>query len=323
MKKIFLHKETTKTQKPEYYKENILFNIIKTNERKIIRICGIKIKIKKNGKLEDIIKNYIRYTKAAKIKIKKPIVFSSFPIEKIDVSIIIPVYNQFKYTIQCLNSIKQNTKDVNYEIIIIDDCSTDETKNLEQFVKNVKIIRNESNLGFLKNCNKAAKEAKGQYLYLLNNDTVILKDTIKELLNTFTEEKIGIAGSKMLCKNGVIQSAGAYIDNNGQSVSYGEYQLSDSPEYNTLKEVQYVSGASFMVRKHIWDKLGGFDEQFGLGYYEEADFCRRTKLLGFKVIYQPKSEIIHFGNKTFSLNSEVIKLCEKNRKLYLDKWKNK
>ena len=241
------------------------------------------------------------------------------PIEKIDVSIIIPVYNQFKYTMQCLNSIKQNTQDVNYEIIIIDDCSTDETKNLEQFAKNVKIIRNESNLGFLRNCNKAAKEAKGKYLYLLNNDTIVLKNAILELKNILDKyDNCAAAGSKLVYPNGKLQGAGSIIFEAGNVYSIGHLNNPMFYEYNILKEVDYCCGASLMIKKFLWDKSGGFDEIYAPGYYEETDLCLRFKMMGFKIIYQSKSEVIHFTSKSFTKKTK--NLMQINKSKFQTKW---
>ena len=100
---------------------------------------------------------------------------------EISVSIIVPVYNQWDYTYLCLKSILKNTEGISYEVIIADDNSSDETVNIEKYVKNVKIIRNKNNLGFLRNCNNAAKHASGKYILFLNNDTEVQKDWLKNL----------------------------------------------------------------------------------------------------------------------------------------------
>lgn len=239
-----------------------------------------------------------------------------------DVSIIIPVYNQFNLTMQCLESIRLNTKNLKYEIILIDDCSTDETKNLNYHVKNIRIIRNEQNLGFLKNCNKAIKYAKGKYIYLLNNDTYVLPNSIEALVETFKDDtKVGAVGSKLIRPNGKLQEAGSLVNEYGATVAIGNLDNPLSPQYDIEKEVDYCSGASLMTLKSLWDNLGGFDEQFSPGYYEETDYCKRLKTLGYKIIYQPKSEIIHFIGQSF--NEKASKLMEINHQKFYDKWSNK
>jgi len=118
-------------------------------------------------------------------------------VENPKVSIIIPVYNQFDLTMKCLQSIKDNTEMQDYEIILVDDCSTDKTKNIEKFVKNVKIIKNKENQGFLKNCNLGSKHAQGECLYFLNNDTQLLPKAIDRLLETiYLINSCGVVGSK-------------------------------------------------------------------------------------------------------------------------------
>ena len=87
------------------------------------------------------------------------------------VSIVIPVYNQWEYTYNCLKAIKENTTDTSYEIIIADDNSTDRTKYINKYISNIKVIRNNTNKGFLLNCNNAARQASGEYIVFLNNDT--------------------------------------------------------------------------------------------------------------------------------------------------------
>ncbi len=115
-------------------------------------------------------------------KMEKNICFNKY--KKVDVSIIIPVYNNFKYTMLCLQSIYNNTTDVSYEVIIADDNSTDETVNIKKYVKNIKVVRNKTNLRFLKNCNNAAKEAEGEFICFLNNDTQVQKGWLKYLVDT-------------------------------------------------------------------------------------------------------------------------------------------
>ena len=237
------------------------------------------------------------------------------------VSIIIAVYNQYKLTMQCLNSIKLNAGIKDYEIILVDDCSTDETLNIKEQVKNITVIRNKENQGFLRNCNLAAKVAKGEYIYLLNNDTKVLPNAIKELVDTMEENSnIGAVGSKLVFPDGRIQEAGAKVVAKGRVRGIGAGYNPMEPIYNELKEVDYCCGASLMIRKNLWDNLNGFDELFCPGYYEETDLCMRITQAGYKVIYQPKSEIIHITKQTFSEKAQ--KLIATNRKKFYKKWKS-
>ena len=152
---------------------------------------------------------------------------------KISVSIIIPVYNQWDYTYMCLKSILENTEGISYEVIIADDNSSDETVNIEKYAKNVKIIRNKNNLGFLRNCNNAAKQASGKYILFLNNDTEVQKEWLKNLLQLMENDNtIGIAGPKFIYPDGVLLEAGCIMWKDGESWQYGMFDSPDRPEYN-------------------------------------------------------------------------------------------
>lgn len=255
--------------------------------------------------------------------IKTPAKFLHF--EKNDnpkISVIIPVFNQFELTMKCLESILQSTKAKNYEIILIDDHSTDETRKIEKYVKNIKVIRNEKNAGFLKNCNSGAKAAKGEYLYLLNNDTQLLENAMEKLAEILDKVKdCGAAGSKLIFPDGKLQGAGSIIKKDGSTASIGIFNNPLSPEFNELKEVNYCCGASLMVKKALWDSLGGFDTLFSPGYYEETDLCLRIKEIGCKTIYQPESEVIHFCGCSFKESTE--RLIKQNRKKFLKKWRGR
>lgn len=236
------------------------------------------------------------------------------------ISIIIPVYNQINYTYNCLKSILENTSEtIEYEIILANDCSTDITTEIEKFVENIKIINNEKNLKFLLNCNNATKYAKGKHLHFLNNDTEIQKNCIESLLETIeNNEDIGIVGSKLLYPNGNLQEAGAIVWNNGSISNYGKFKNPQDSEFNYIKEVDYISGASIIIRKKIWDEIGGFDEIFIPAYSEDCDLAFQVRELGYKVVYQPKSVIIHYENIS---QTQTQKLAVNiNQKNFYKKW---
>lgn len=263
---------------------------------------------------------YKKYVLSVKEDIPERLIFKNIKTPK--VSIIIPVYNQYKYTMKCLRSIKENTLMEDYEIILADDCSTDETYEIDNKVSNITVIRNGVNKGFVNNCNMAAKEAKGEYIYFLNNDTQLLKGAIDKLVEVLESDTlIGAVGSKLIYPDGKLQGAGSSISKRGFVSSIGHLNNPLEEKYNVLREVDYCCGASLMIRKSLWDKLEGFDEFFAPGYYEETDLCLRIKKLGYKVIYQPFSEVIHYTSQSFSENS--IKIMQNNGKKFRTKWKNR
>jgi len=242
------------------------------------------------------------------------------------VSIIIPIYNQYNYTFKCLQSIKKNVRSNNYEIILADDNSQEEdTKNIHNYIKNIKIVRNEKNLGFLLNCNNAAKYALGKYLLFLNNDTQVQVNWLESLLSLIeSNTKIGLVGSKLIYPDGRLQEAGGIIWNDASGWNYGRLDKPEKAEYNYLKEVDYISGASIMIEKKLWNNIGGFDKRYTPAYYEDVDLAFEVRKRGFQVVFQPKSTLIHFegiSNGT-DLNGGIKRHQLINKEKFLNKWTN-
>jgi GT2 family glycosyltransferase/SAM-dependent methyltransferase len=244
------------------------------------------------------------------------------------VSIIIPAYNGWEMNYLCLRSIRNNTYGVSYEVIFADDISTDETQHVRKYIKNIVHIRNEMNLGFLQNCNHAASFARGEYLHFLNNDTEVTADWLSSLVNLMEKDKtIGMAGSKLVYPDGRLQEAGGIIWQDGSGWNYGHGQDPDASEFNYVKEVDYISGASIMIRKSLWEHLGGFDKMYNPAYCEDSDLAFSVRKAGYKVVFQPLSEVIHFegfshGTDAGSQNNATnIKSYQKiNAVKFAEKW---
>ncbi len=240
------------------------------------------------------------------------------------VSIIIPVYNQVEYTYACLVSILEHTKDVSYEVIIADDVSTDATKDLERYARGLVICRNETNQGFLLNCNHAAEKARGTYLMFLNNDTQVTEGWLSSLVELMeSDETIGMAGSKLVYPDGRLQEAGGIIWSDGSGWNYGRMDDPDKPEYNYVKDVDYISGAAILLPNDLWKKIGGFDSRFAPAYCEDSDLAFEVRRAGYRVVYQPLSRVIHFEGISNGTDVEGTGLkryqVENSRKLK-EKW---
>ncbi|MDR2121834.1 MAG: glycosyltransferase [Flavobacteriaceae bacterium] len=245
------------------------------------------------------------------------------------VSIIIPVYNQIKFTLNCLYSIQNNIENIDTEIIVINDNSTDETLKYLEKIQGIQIITNQENKGFLLNVNEGIKKAKGEYIYLLNNDTEVQSGFLSSLLNVFNSKKdVGAVGSMLIFPDGLLQEAGCKIYKNCIIRSIGRFCSADFPMYNYFRKVSYCSGCSLLFKRvNKSGELNLLDEIYAPAYYEETDLCMRLKYeQGLNVYYQPESRIVHFESISYSgkdLESTKNYLMKKNEKIFLDRWGDK
>ncbi len=215
------------------------------------------------------------------------------------VSILIPVYGQIHYTLRCLASITRHLPNIPFEIIIIDDCSPDQSTKFLSLIKGIRLLKNDDNQGFIRSCNAGAFTAKGEYLHFLNNDTEVTEGWLDALLRTFYElPGTGLVGSKLVYPDGRLQEAGGIIWQDGSAWNFGRHQDPSLPIYNYAREVDYCSGASIMVQTALFKELGGFDEHYLPAYCEDADLALQIRTKGYRVIYQPLSTVIHFEGIT-------------------------
>lgn len=218
----------------------------------------------------------------------------------VDVSIVIPVYNNLVFTLTSVVSILEDRSRRSYEIIIADDGSTDETPDVFADMPGVvRLSRNPVNLGFLGNCNAGARIAKGKYVVMLNNDTLVLPGWLDELIDPFERDpSIGFAGSKLLNADGTLQEAGGIFWNDGSAWNFGRNADPRRPEFNYLKDVDYVSGASIALPMELWRTLDGFDPIFTPAYCEDSDIAFRVRAQGRRTIYAPHSALVHHEGKS-------------------------
>src|SRR6266511_2167538 len=243
--------------------------------------------------------------------------------EEVDVSTIIPVFNQLEYTQACLASLQAVQEQPPFEVIVVDDCSTDGTSEVIAQIRGVVYLRNDSNSGFIASCNAGAKTARGKYLIFLNNDTLVKPGWLTALLDTFKEElRVGIVGSKLLYPDGRLQEAGGIIWKDASGWNYGRFDDPGKPEYNYLRDVDYCSAAALMVPKALFESAGGFDPRYAPGYYEDTDLAFKVRQAGYRVLYQPLSEVIHYEGATggTDISTGTKKHQEINRATFAEAW---
>lgn len=247
-----------------------------------------------------------------------------------EVSIIIPVYNKVEYTQKCIESILGNTFNVDYEIIVVDNASSDGTANYLKTISaqedRIKVISNNQNAGFAGSNNQAVEHANGEYVLFLNNDTEVLQGWLENMLKVITSDStVGIVGNKLLYPDGTVQHGGVVIINDkvnndpllAQNIFVGQNRsFSDA---NQMREYQAVTAACLLTSKEHFKQVNGFDEQFWNGY-EDVDFCFKIRETGLKVVYQPASEVLHYESKS---GTERFAKVAENIGLLHRKWLNK
>ncbi len=215
----------------------------------------------------------------------------------VDVSIIIPVFNQLEYTKQCLEALTRNTPSELYEVVIVNNGSTDGTSDFlrrEESAGSLRAVFNPENLGFAKACNQGAQIAQGQYILFLNNDTVPQPGWLEAMISMAeSDPQIGIVGSRLLYPDGTIQHAGIAFTDQGLSYHVFRGAPGDYPAALESRDWPAVTGACLLIRRDLFQRLGGFDEDFHM-YVEDLDLCLRAWEKGFRVAYCPTSVLIHF-----------------------------
>lgn len=246
----------------------------------------------------------------------------------INVSVILVNYNTAQLTLNAIKSVYKLTSELKFEIILVDNCSSDNSIELiNQNFPEVIIIKNKKNIGFGKANNKGFEVAKGKYYFLLNTDTYLLNNAIK-ILYDFMEnpynQNVGVVGAKLFKPNGEYCVSDGRFPNyklfvKGSFLKYfynKDYYSNEQFEPifksdKTTYETDYVSGADFFVRRDIIEKVGGFDNRFFL-YAEETELCYRIKKMipSTKCVVNPQAKIVHIGQGSIS-----NKLVNKKKRL--------
>ena len=246
--------------------------------------------------------------------------------KKPTLSIIILAHNKLEYTRKCIESVKRYTDPSVYEVILIDNASNDDTSQYFAEVEdsnNFILVRNKDNLGFVNGNNHGVTFAHGTFLLFLNNDTEVQVGWLEPILDTIQQsENVGIVGAKLIYPDGRLQEAGGLLFSDGTAWNYGRFEDADDPQYTTVRDVDYCSGAALLIRANLFQAVGGFDRRFAPAYWEDVDLCFAVRQAGYRVVYQPASVIIHHEGITSGTNLQTgfKRFQEVNKSRFLDKW---
>ncbi len=227
-------------------------------------------------------------------------------------SIIIPSYNSRQLLADCLGSIKRNPPSEPFEIIVIDDASADATSEMVRACfPDVRLLRNEVNRHYARSNNRAIQLARGQYLYLLNNDTIVLPDALDRMLAFLRQTpRAGVVGSRMLNGDGTLQWSVKSLPSPGSALFGARSIITRLYPNNRFSRVHlqhferdltkpflagYVSSASMMIPRAVVNKVGELDRR--LSYHVDADYCKRITDAGYECYYLPSATIIHLDHK--------------------------
>lgn len=242
------------------------------------------------------------------------------------VSIILVNYNGAEVAIDCLHSIQQQLHSVPYEVIVVDNASTDRSADLiEEKFPDIKLLRQTQNRGFGAGNNIGARIATGKYLFLLNTDTILTCDLLPHLIEVMEQDsKVGIVGPKLLNSDRSLQLSTARsislrneFHDLKQKQDYQDlkHRSQISQQFNTMQEVDIVIGAALFIPRDLFKSLGGFDETFFM-YFEESDLCQRARKQGWKVVYTPSVSLIHLGGYSVKKTVDKLRLEYRRSQLY-------
>lgn len=243
-------------------------------------------------------------------------------VSQVEVSIVVPIFNQLKYALECFASVVRNTTGTAYEIVAVDDASGDSTGESLSGVENLVYLRNHANLGFIGSCNRGAQEARGRYLVFLNSDAQVTPGWLAPLLETFRKfADVGAVGPMVLYPDGRLQEAGALVNPDSTSTLIGLFENPKLPQHNRVREVMYCSGVCLVVERATFLQLGGFDKDFSPAYCEDCDLSFRIRREGLRVMYNPQSVVVHHLSVSSQHAVKIANIITNQQKLS-EKWQS-
>lgn len=229
------------------------------------------------------------------------------------VSVLLVLHNRAELTLRCLRSLPAAAGPVPFEVVVVDNASTDATGALLARLRGATVLRNADNRHFVAGVNQAAAAARGRLLLLLNNDTEPAPAAIAAAVATLdADARIGAVGGKLVLPDGRLQEAGCIVWGDGRTTGVGRGDDPAALEHAWRRPVDYVSGAFLLTPRAVFAALGGLAEELAPAYYEEVDYCARVWQRGWRVVYEPGASVAHFEFAS-SQPGAAWELQERNR----------
>jgi GT2 family glycosyltransferase/glycosyltransferase involved in cell wall biosynthesis/SAM-dependent methyltransferase len=243
------------------------------------------------------------------------------------VSVVVPAFDCYEITVACLRAVARETRQELVEVVLVDDCSTDPSFGLLADVTGLVYLRQPENKGFCEAVNRGVAAARAPLVFLLNNDTEVTSGWLEPLLDAIGQPDVGAVGAKLVYPDGRLQEAGSVIWSDATGANIGRGGDPEAPEYNFRREVDYCSAAALLVRRDLFLEIGGFDLAYAPGYYEDTDLCFELWARGHRVLYEPRSVVVHHEGATFGTDEnptgigQYSKIAQEfNRFRFAAKW---
>ena len=249
------------------------------------------------------------------------------------VSIVIPVYGRFDLLEKCLDALPEAAGDISYNVVLVDNNSPEKSEADAFYVRYPKatVIRNKENIGFPRACNMGARRKASPLLFFLNSDAIMHSRSIWHMVKAMDDPQVGVVGAKLLYPDdskdpnrpaGRVQHVGIAIDISGRFNHIFMGWSPDHPKVRSIKDVAAVTGAALMTRRNLWNKIGGFDENYGLGTWEDCAFCFSAAGLGYKIQVTQEAMGTHHTSAT-AMKYNIRYPITFNQSIFMSTWGTK
>ena len=235
------------------------------------------------------------------------------------VSVVMVLYGGYELALRSIAALAENT-DPGFELLLVDNGSPDDTPDrIEELVEGATLVRNEVNRGFGGASNQGAELARGDVVCLLNSDALVQPGWLPPLLETLEAPRAGAAVSMFLNEDGTVQEAGSVVDSFGSAHAVGSGGSAADFQFRFRREIDFGSAACMVLRRDLFLELGGFDEAYAPGYFEDTDLCFRLHARGLCTIYEPRSRVVHVRHGS-GTSERARRLMESHRDVFVERW---